>query len=305
MKNEKEFETIDCNLCNSKTFKIIYPEDYSKEKDKDLVQKFRASGDELLIDRVVECVFCGLNFINPRIKGNIIVDSYSQGEDQVFVSQANAREKTFFKSLETIEKYARKIGKILDVGTAGGSFLAAAKGRGWEVYGCEPNRWLADWGGKRYGFKIIPGTIFDGKYEKNFFDVVTLWDVIEHTPDPLSVLRESNRILKNGGLLVVNYPDIGSWIARLMGRKWLFLTSVHLFYFNRKTIKIALNRAGFKIIKISPHFQTLELGYVLKRAGSYSKVISKIGIWISEFLGIEDRLVPYWLGQTFVLAVKE
>lgn len=303
MIDKKYFETPTCNICNSNSFSIVYPAQYDKEKDPDIVQKYRASGDELLIDQLVNCNRCRLVFINPRIKGDLIVKAYSQGSDEVFVSQAPARVKTFSDSLKQIEKFSRGR-KILDVGTAGGSFLSAAKSCGWDVYGCEPNKWLASWGKKNYGIDIKLGTLLDQKYKSNSFDVVTLWDVIEHTPDPLAVLKESNRVLRDKGILVVNYPDFASLVARLMGRKWLFLTSVHLYYFTPRTINLILRKAGFEIVKIKPYIQRLEFGYIMQRASGVSKIISKIGVCTSKLFGLDKRLFPYWLGQTFVVARK-
>jgi len=303
-KNKQLLEEVPCDLCGERRYSVIYKAQYEKEKDFDLVNKFRASGDELLIDQLVKCPRCGLIYINPRIKGDLIIEGYSEGSDEVFVSQASAREKTFSKSLKKIEKYVKNKGKILDVGTAAGSFLAAARKKGWEVYGCEPNKWLVDWGNKYYNLSIKQGTIFDQKYQSGFFDVVSLWDVIEHTTSPSSVLRECNRVLKDKGLLVVNYPDIGSLISRFMKRKWLFLNSVHLYYFTRKTITAILEKNGFKAISMSPYFQSLEADYLLFRAKDVSKIISKTGSSLVRTLGFDKRLVPYWLGQTLVIARK-
>jgi len=303
-KSKKIFETISCNICGGNDYSIVYPAMSGREKDLDLVKKFRASGDELLVDQVVKCKRCGLQFINPRLKPEIIIQSYSEGSDEIFISQAKAREATFFNSLKKIEKFAPNKGRVLDIGTAGGSFLAAAKRRGWEVYGCEPNKWMAGWGKKNYGINIQKGTVFQQKYKKNFFDMVTLWDVIEHTPDPSKVLKECSRLLKNSGILVVNYPDIGSWLARLLKRKWLFLTSVHLYYFTPRTMNLLLQKNGFRILKIKPHFQDLEIGYLFFRAGSFSKIVSKLGQAIVKFFNLEHKQVPYWLGQTFVIARK-
>jgi 2-polyprenyl-3-methyl-5-hydroxy-6-metoxy-1,4-benzoquinol methylase len=303
--DKKRFEAVSCDLCGSKKYSIIYGAEYEKEKDVNLADKFRASGDELLIDQLVKCSRCGLIYINPRIKSDLIIGGYSEGSDETFVSQADAREITFQRSIKEIEKHVPNKGKILDVGTAAGSFLAAAKKRGWNVYGCEPNKWLVDWGNKRYGLSLKPGTVLEQKYEAGFFDVVTLWDVIEHTPNPSEVLKECNRVLKTKGLLVVNYPDIGSLISRLMGRKWLFLNSVHLYYFTRKTMTAMLKKQNFEVITVKPYFQRLEMGYLLFRGAAYSKIISKAGMGIAKNLNMEKRLLPYWLGQTFVVARKK
>jgi len=304
IKNKENLEIIPCDLCGSNKFSVVYSAQYEKEKDLDIIEKFRASGDELLIDQLVKCSRCGLIYINPRIKSNIIVKGYTEGSDETFVSQADAREVTFNKAVKKIEKYFPQKGKILDVGTAAGSFLAAAKKRGWDVYGCEPNKWLVEWGNKRYGLSLKQGTLFDQKYNSNFFDVVTLWDVIEHTPNPSEILQECNRVLKYKGLLIINYPDIGSLVARFMGQKWLFLNSVHLYYFTRKTIKSLLKKKDFEIKIIKPYFQSLEMDYLLFRASAISEMISKIGRFTVKILGIEKTLIPYWLGQTFIIAQK-
>jgi 2-polyprenyl-3-methyl-5-hydroxy-6-metoxy-1,4-benzoquinol methylase len=296
-------EHIRCNLCNSNEYKVIYPARYDKVTQQNLVEKFRSSGDEILVDRVVKCKRCGLVYINPRLKANVIFKGYSLGEDQNFVSQAKGREITFEKSLKFIERYAKK-GKILDIGTAGGSFLNVAKKRGWEVHGLEPNKWLCNWCKKNYGIEISSKSLFEQKYPSNYFDVVTLWDVLEHMPDPKKALKECNRILKPNGILVVNYPDIGSWISRFMGRKWVFLLSVHLYFFTRTTAKKMLKSAGFKPFLIKPHFQKLGLGYLLFRMEKYNRLMSKMGNKMVKILGMKNTQIPYWMGQTLVISRK-
>ncbi|MBW2991819.1 class I SAM-dependent methyltransferase, partial [Candidatus Woesearchaeota archaeon] len=238
------------------------------------------------------------------LKAELIFEGYSKGEDPNFVSQARGRELTFEKSLKLIEKYAQK-GRIYDVGTAGGSFLHVARKNKWEVYGCEPNKWMCRWSKKHYGLDITPGDIFTKKYPDNYFDVVTLWDVLEHVPSPSKVLFECNRILKKKGLLVVNYPDIGSGISKLMGRKWVFLLSVHLFYFTPKTIRRILDKTGFETIVLKKHFQRLALGYLVFRMRQYSNILHNIGKKIIGIFKINKMQIPYWLGQTLVLARKK
>ena len=299
----ENFELINCNLCGSKDFKVIYKE-IADEKGSPQ-EKYKSSGNIIASDQIVKCKSCGLLYVNPRLKPEIIVQGYSEGSDETFVSQSKGRELTFKKSLKFIEKYANNKGKILDIGTAGGSFLKVAKEKGWSVYGVEPNKWLCNWAKENYGIDVLSGTIFDHKFEDEFFDVITLWDVLEHVPDPAKVLDECRRILRPGGILVVNYPDIGTWIAKFMKKKWVFLLSVHLFYFNKKTIRLMLNKKNFNVIKTKPHFQTLGLDYLIFRAKAYNKMIAKVGGKVSKTLRIGNMQLPYWLGQTLVIAKKE
>ena len=296
-------EHIKCNLCGSSEYEVIHKG--LKEENVDLTKKYSSSSNVVGNDQIVRCKNCGLKYVNPRLSGEKIVIGYSEGSDELFISQAKGRELTFKKSLRLIEKYSDK-GKILDIGTAGGSFLKVARDNGWIVEGIEPNKWLCGWGLKNYGIKIRQGTLFDkkNKFKSEEFDVITLWDVLEHVTNPKETLQECNRITKKNGLLVVNYPDIGSFVAKSMGKRWVFLLSVHLFYFDRKTIKKILNETGFEVIKIKKHFQTLSLGYLVYRMQAYNKFLYKIGNKIVNLLHLNNLLIPYWLGQTLVLARK-
>lgn len=300
----ENYKPVNCNLCGADDYTVLYEARYEEEKDKDLARKFRSSGDEALIDRVVRCTSCGLAYINPVLDGSVIIEGYRKETDETFVSQNHARERTFAKCLDLIENYCPGRAKVLDIGTAGGAFLQVCKQRGWQIAGCEPNQWLCRWAKDNYGIDVAAGTLFEQSYQSASFDLVTLWDVLEHTPDPNAVLRECSRLLKPGGVLVVNYPDIGSWIARIMNRKWVFLLSVHLFYFDKKTMRCLLEKSGFEVIKIKPHFQFLEAAYIFKRAQAYMGGIATIGRNALERLRLDKALIPYWIGQTLVIAKK-
>ena len=298
-------EHVACNLCGADDAETVYEAQYEDRPRRDLVQTFRASGDELLIDRLVKCRQCGLEYVSPRLRGGDIVAAYSEGDDPAYVSQVDARERTFAAALARIENLQPKKGRLLDVGTAAGAFLAAAKARGWQAEGCEPNRWMAEWGSRHYGVVIRAGELFDHEYPSESFDVVTLWDVVEHTPDPARVVRRISKLLKPGGLLVVNYPDRGSWIARILGRRWPFLSSVHLYYFQRSTLAKMLERHGFEVAQQRPHIQWLELDYLLGRGEVISVPISRWSRALANRLGLARRQVPYWIGQTFAVAHRK
>ena len=295
-------EVVACNLCGADEAETVYEARYQPGQPRDLVRTFRASGDELLIDRLVRCRRCGLEYVSPRPEGGAIVAAYSAGDDPDYISQVEARRRTFDAALARIEAMCPGKGRLLDVGTAAGAFLAAARDRGWDVEGCEPNRWMAKWGSEYFRVPIRAGELFDQDYRPASFDVITLWDVIEHTPDPARVLRAVRQLLKPNGLLIVNYPDRGSWLARLMGRRWPFLSSVHLYYFTRDTIATMLTRHGFDLLAVRPHVQWLELDYLLSRGDVINRALSRASRAIVRPLGLAHRHVPYWIGQTFVAA---
>ena len=304
MSSYPELEHVACNVCGADDADTVYDARYTNHGSRDLVRTFRASGDELLIDRLVQCRRCSLEYISPRPRATEIFTAYTQGDDPDYVSQVAVRERTFRDALARIESLRPGRGRLLDIGTAAGAFIAVARGRGWDVEGCEPNRWLATWGSSHYGLHIRSGGLFDQDFPPASFDVVTLWDVIEHTPDPSRVIERAAELLKPGGLLVVNYPDRGTWLARLLGRRWPFLSSVHLFYFTRRTMARLLARHGISIVEMRPHVQRLQLDYLLSRAAVVSRRLASAARWFARMLGLAERQVPYWIGQTFVAARK-
>lgn len=297
-------EHVSCALCGADDCDVLYRPQYEREQDKSFVAKFRASGDELLIYQLVRCRLCEFQYVNPRPRADLIYSGYMQGDDPAYVSQIRARERTFAASLEEIARAAGGKGRLLDVGTAAGAFIAAARKQGWDAEGCEPNYWLAAWGARHYGICIRTGDLLELDYPHSSFDVITLWDVIEHMSHPQLVLNRCHALMRPGGVLVVNYPDIGSWIARILGRRWPFLTSVHLSYFDRRTIRRMLENTGYDVDGVKPHVQRLELDYILRRGSVISRAVSSAAQATVRHLRLSRLQVPYWLGQTFVIARK-
>ncbi|HUP40047.1 MAG TPA: class I SAM-dependent methyltransferase [Vicinamibacterales bacterium] len=305
--SDRFLESVPCNICGSIESHILQPAHYDIHsiEETDFAQTFSSSSDERLNHRLVVCSRCGLQYVSPRLRAAAVLEGYAHGSDEQFVSQARGREITFAKSLDAIERvWNQPRGRLLDIGTGGGSFPHIASQRGWKVEGCEPNRWLCEWALEHYGLPIRPGTVFDQQYPPNAYDVVTLWDVLEHTPDPKAEVREAHRLLKDEGLLVINYPDIGSWVARVMGRSWVFLLDVHLYYFTRATIRKLLEDAGFEVVRIRPHYQRLALGYILRRAMPYVGGPARLAARLLRATRLADWQAPYWMGQTLVIARK-
>ena len=299
-------ESVPCNICGSTECDIVYPARYERgpKTREALVESFKSSGKDILVDPLVRCKSCKLEYLTPRLRQDVIIDAYSAGSDEDFVSQVSAREKTFARSLAVLEKHLPTKGKILDIGSAGGSFLKAAKDRGWTVFGCEPNRWLTEWCRQNYKIDLFAGTLFDMRNADATYDCVALWDVLEHVPDPVAVLQECRRILKPNGILVVNYPNIGSLVARGMGRRWVFLLTVHLYYFTPETIRAILAKTGFEMIDHRIHFQWLEFDYILYRMEAYIRVIPRLMRKLAKALGCSKLQIPYTVGQSLALGRK-
>ena len=103
----------------------------------------------------------------------------------------------------------------------------------------------------------------------------------------------------------MSYPDYGSLVSRLMGRRWVFNLTVHLYYFDRGTMGELLRRAGFSPLRFRPYLQTLELGYVARRAAPYLGPLGRLATGGVHLLRLDRVPLQYWVGQTLVVARKE
>ena len=300
---------INCPVCNKNIFYILrrnkYPINLTKNQ---LLKIYSSSSDIKLMDQLVSCKECKTVYLNPRIKNEIILEAYSNAVDPLFYEQNEYRIKTFKnKLLYIIKKFKIQPNKniqILDIGCGGGAFPKAAHELNFSVIGIEPSKWLSEKAKNEYDLDIRTGTLKDYNFPDSYFDIITLWDVIEHLTDPKDIMEESYRILKSNGLLLINYPDYSSFVRKILRYNWPFFLNVHLIYFDKKTIKRFIENNKFKIIKIKPYWQTLQLGYTLKRASEYfsffkflEKILSNTRVYNWSF--------TYNMGQTMVIAKKE
>jgi len=298
------FEEVPCNLCGSTQAEVLYrstlPQDLSLKITKRFAPSDHVSGN----DRIVRCMRCGLVYVSPRMKREFVWQGYSEALDTKYATQTEGRLATFQRAVRMIEGYVPKRGRLLDVGCAAGFFLKVAKDAGWEVQGIEPNRALAKWGSREYGVPISTKDFLKAGLPGESFDVVTFWDVLEHVTDPRAYIREATRVLKPGGFLLVNYPDMGSIYSKIFKQKWWFISPVHLYYFDRRTLAQYFEEEGLKFIKQSRHWQTLALGYLFTRFEDYSKPPARLGQRVVTALGLKNFPIRYWAGQAVTIAKK-
>jgi SAM-dependent methyltransferase len=301
------FEHVRCNLCGASDgdADVVFdadPRHIPRSRD-EIIAVYSAASSDVFYERIVRCRRCGLMYVSPRPKQELITEGYSQAEDKNYVSQEKGRQRTFEKCLRTI-RTMRSTGKLLDVGAASGIFVKIAADAGYEAYGIEPSQWMCAVAKREYGVKVLPGMIEDAKLEDGSFDIVTMWDVLEHTFDPMRTLTSIRRILKPGGFLFINYPRIDDPLARLAGRRWWFLLSIHLFYFTPRTLSAFLERAGFKTLAHKRHYQWLAYDYLVYRLSVYSASLARLAK-IPYFLpGFRKLLIPYFASQYLLISQK-
>lgn len=178
---------------------------------------------------------------------------YTGGSDAVFadyVGQEAARRAQARRKLWLLRHLPPRLpaaGRLLDVGCAAGFFLAEAR-HFYEVQGVELSTWSSAYARERLGLPVITGTLQQAALPAAHFDVITLWDVIEHVPDPVPLLTEAARVLRPSGRLVLTTGDWGSAYAQARSADWHLMTPPwHLTMFSRATMARAAGRAGLRV----------------------------------------------------------
>ncbi len=155
-------------------------------------------------------------------------------------------------------------GRLLDGGCATGLFMSHAANHGFDVYGFDISDYAVNLAQKRHPNRVKKSTVTQVRYRKSFFNVITLFDVVEHLKDPRHDLIHLTQFLKPNGLLVINTGDASSPLARLQGKHWhFFIPPQHLFFFSRFTLTKLLNQIGFQVIGIDYKGKWISLRYLL------------------------------------------
>ena len=285
-KNDELFEYVNCNLCNSdSTERVMSIDGYN----------------------IVKCKECGLVYVNPRLKEKNLHAIYKKGyfKNSAFnvvkstfygygkyLEEEEYIKATFNERLKIINKYSKK-GRLLDIGCALGFFLEIARDDGWDVQGLEIIDYAYKYAINKLNLPVMNKTLEEAKFKSNSFDVVTLFDVIEHLPNPNSTIKEARRILKQNGLIAITTPNIGSIPAKLLGRNWEEVKRVreHIYYFSESTLKRILESNNFKILKTESAGRFFSVKSAIERGKLVNKTIFTLLEKFSNILNLNGKRI--------------
>jgi SAM-dependent methyltransferase len=255
--------------------------------------------------KVLRCKGCGFVFSEFRPADEELHTLYREMNPTVYEKEAQGRLKTAQRHLKMVQRHIAG-GRLVDVGCASGSFLKVAAEAGWTVTGVEPSETLAN-----YAKKLLDGrgdvhcaTLQEAKLQPESFDALTLFDVLEHVTDPLAFLTECASLLKPGGYLFANVPDISSLQARVLGGRWPLLLAEHLNYFDRTTLKRCGDAAGLRWIAFDRRPASFTVEYVLYRLSQHGIPGSSLGHRMVQENSLGSMCIPVYLGETFAAWVR-
>jgi SAM-dependent methyltransferase len=244
--------------------------------------------------QIYKCLTCGTYFTWPVPTGGenlkIYSEDYFSGALAGFGYADYDRDKqvmipAFEKYLDIIERFLPTKGTLIDVGAATGFFLKLAVDRGWTAIGIEPSA-HASAAARHKGLDVRTGVFDSDSLRPGSADAITLWDVIEHVPDPVGLLRTVHSTLRPGGLVAINTPDSGSLLARALGSKWhLVVPPEHLFLFNQASLRRVLGEDRFEILVQDKIGKRFTVQYVLETLYRWQK----LGVWRKGYELVRDK----------------
>ncbi|MEK7450279.1 MAG: class I SAM-dependent methyltransferase [Planctomycetota bacterium] len=208
----------------------------------------RWQNDNLLL----KCPGCGLIFSElisqPDEAGKNYRADYFSGVDYAdYRSEKKALQETFQRYLKILARYSSG-GRLYEIGCAYGYFLDLAR-RKWEVSGIDVCAESTKFARESLQLNVTGDNFLKAPVKKDYYNVFCLWDTIEHLAQPHQYLEKISRLITKDGLLCISTGDIDSPMARLRGKSWRLINpAIHLFYFNKNTIKRLLTKYKFQLL---------------------------------------------------------
>lgn len=231
-------EYVRCDLCGADSPTFLFG------------RTDRFSGEKF---RYVRCSECGLIYLSPRPSVSDLQSYYPEGYEayqrsDAMTSISRWRRRHASSILRRFIARYHQRGRLLDVGCATGRFLEEMRAHGSDVEGVEVSARAAAIAREERDLRIFNGTLDEFEAPENAFDVVTLWDVLEHLPSPKASVDKINCLLGPEGHLVFSIPNLRSFDARLFGQWWIGWDAPrHLHLFSRSVLDRLLAETGFEV----------------------------------------------------------
>jgi len=205
-----------------------------------------------------KCTGCGHRFLEHEFSRNLLNNLYTLYYPRSSFSLEQFRPRKEVKGFRAWLNGSRRSAycwvppkvRVLDIGCGFGESLAYHAARGCEAYGVEVDENIKRVA-ERFGFKVHVGPFAPEVYRPDFFDYVTMDQVLEHVVDPVETLRGVEQILRPGGKVIISTPNSNGWGAYLFGRRWInWHAPYHLHHFSVQSMKLAAEKAGLAVAQV-------------------------------------------------------
>ena len=265
--NQEKYIKNVCKICNSDSYKeFLKTDEY----------------------RFVQCCSCQFIYQNPI---PVFIDLKNRYSQHYFEYELK-NEENFFTlmklglndiNFDSIPPDSFKNRNFLDIGCATGMLCSFIRDKGWNVKGVDICKESAVYGRDKRGVDIFAGTLEEAGFPDSYFSFIHSSHLIEHVPNPKSLLLEIYRILAYKGIAVITTPNIDGFQARLFKEKWRSAIADHVSLFSRLTLSRLLEDTGFSIEKI--------ITWGGLALGTAPKLLKKIMDILAKKLGFGDVML--------------
>lgn len=197
-----------------------------------------------------KCGRCGLIFAHPQrdynYAGECHPEDFHWSEDRIGIRIAN-----YALRYDLFKEYLPSTSpRLLDVGAFNGVFLHYMQTLGIRCLGVEMNRDAAEFGRTRFNVPIVL-TSFEEFAAREEYDIITMFNVLEHMRNFDGILRKVGDLLHAGGIFVCEIPNVFHWVAAVCKGRWHHYEDGHNWLFGKNTISMVLKKHGFIVDRVS------------------------------------------------------
>ncbi len=280
----------------------IYPANFDQEAFTPAVFSARRLPDRVHY-RTVKCAACGLVRSDPVAAAETLAKLYAVSTLDYACEIPNIR-RTYGRYLAKAGKYLSPAGSLLEIGCGSGFFLEEALERGYtEVRGVELSAPAAEKAVPAVRPNISVGFMEPGSYADGRFDIICMFQVLDHVPQPAELLDSCLRALRPGGAILVLNHNIDAVSARLLGERSPIVDIEHTFLYGEKTLARLVESRGFRVAEAGAAFNTYSLNY-LARLLPLPPALKRAALRILENSGLGKLRFNVPLGNLYLVAVK-
>jgi SAM-dependent methyltransferase len=213
--------------------------------------------------RMVRCRTCGLVRSDPVLDAEALAGLYQESSFD-YGDELEGIRATYGAALDRLAAVAPGRTGLLDVGCGSGFVLELARDRGWQaIRGVEPSTEAIAEADPAVRPAIVQDVLREGLFEAESFDAVTLFQVLDHIPEPVAFLRECVRILRPGGAILALNHNVTAWSARILGERSPIIDVEHTYLYSPETMRRIFRQVGFEVVTVGPVRNTYSTSYLL------------------------------------------
>ena len=292
-----------CPICDTKNnASVLYQANFDMEAINPEVFSARRIPD-MVHYQIVRCNTCGLVRSDPVADTNILKELYQQSTFTYNQETPNLK-KTYGHYLRKTEKYKIPKQHLLEIGCGNGFFLEEAISQGFrEVTGIEPSTEAVGMANTLIRSRLICDMLRPGLLPSNTFDVICIFQTLDHISEPNIFLGECIKLLKPGGIMLCLNHNVNAMSSRVLREKSPIIDIEHTYLYSPETIKRLFEKQGLHVLEVKPAWNLIRLYSILRLFPMAHQIKLKLLDFVNRTpLGKLSLTLP--LGNLYIIAQK-